>query len=186
MTGSSVTRAYIPAQVRRQGRILLHQQCGLWGQDVRRAEGNLLLNFGFERMRAPEGAVSSSQYTLNLGKSEFVRLWGFGLFYGGERGGIYVNRYDFTPRLAFATPKVWQSIEEMRRLPAASDTSLLEKAMRWIASYERWVLHCYGNTYRAACLAGWRKCGLPDSGLPAAWMALAGELAPCSSQSAAS
>jgi hypothetical protein len=80
MVSSAVTRVYIPALVRRQGRILLNQQCWLWGQDVRRAEGNLLLDFGFERLRAPEEITGSSQYTLALGKNDFLRLWGFGLF----------------------------------------------------------------------------------------------------------
>ena len=183
---SAVTRVYLPAPVQRQGRILLNQQCWLWGQDVRRAEGNLLLDFGFERLRAPEEITGSSQYTLALDKNDFLRLWGFGLFYGCERGGIYINRYDFTPRLAWATRKGWQSAEEMRSLPAASDTLLLEKAIGWIADYEQWVLKNYGKVYRTACLAGWGKCGLPDSGLPAAWKALARELALCSTQHAAS
>lgn len=129
-------RVYIPAQVRRQGRILLNQQCWLWGQDVRE--------------------------------------------------GIYINRYGFTPRLAAASRASWQSVEEMRSLPATADTLLLEKAVWWIADYERWVLANYGKAYRTACLAGWGKYGLPDSGLPAAWEMLACELALCSPQSAAS
>jgi hypothetical protein len=147
-------------------------------------EGNLLLDYGFERMRAPDAAANSSQYTLALNKNDFVRLWGFGLFYGSEHGGIYINRYDFTPRLASATQNGWQSIDEMRALPAAADTFLLERAMWWIAEYEHWVLSNYGKSYRSACLAGWSKCGLPESGLPSAWITLARELALCSEQSA--
>jgi hypothetical protein len=60
------TALILPRELMNRGRTLLHQQCWLWGQDIRRAEGNLLLEYGFERKRPPEGANACSQYSLQL------------------------------------------------------------------------------------------------------------------------
>ena len=49
--------------LQRRGSALLNQQCWFWGQDVRRAEGNLLLELGFQRQRPPEEQQGCTQYT---------------------------------------------------------------------------------------------------------------------------
>jgi hypothetical protein len=175
------TRAYIAAPLRRQGRLLLNQQCWLWGQDVRRTSENLLISFGFERTRPPEGVTGSSQYTLAIRDETILRLWGFGLFYGASEG-IYINRYEFIPRIARISADGWQAAEEMRALAAAPDTTLLEEVLWKIAMYERWVLQNYGIAYREACLSGWSKRCIPCQALPVAWEALARELALSSMQ----
>jgi hypothetical protein len=56
----------LPEPIRRRGAELLHLQCWLWGCDIRRAEGNLLLAYGFSRQRPPSGAAGSSAYLMAL------------------------------------------------------------------------------------------------------------------------
>ena len=137
-------------QLVHEGERLLHEQCSLWGADVRRAEGNLLLEYGFERYRPPKEINGCSQYILNLDGSRRVCLWGFGLFYGGRRG-IHLGRYDFAPRLATLKTNVWTPAQ-LNAGPLLSGIVLLEKAVRWIASYERWVDERCGSSYRSACV----------------------------------
>lgn len=61
-----------------RGAELMHQQCWCWGQDVRRPEGNLLLENGFERTRAPEDVSGSFRYWLERNGTRLA-LWGFGV-----------------------------------------------------------------------------------------------------------
>lgn len=170
-------RVYIPARVQRRGCALLNQQCWLWGQDCRREEGNLLLAHGFERMRAADGSSASSQYTLLLCEGRYVRLWGFGMFYGGDSEGIYLNRFEFLPRVVRVEGDRWHGVGELRGVGVAGDTMLLQEAVRWMAGYERWVVGEYGVGYRRACLSGWKKRHVAPELLAAAWEGLAGVLA---------
>jgi hypothetical protein len=156
--------------IRRSGLALLNQQCWLWGQDIKRAEGNLLLQHGFQRLRPEPGQSGSSQYTLQLGDTLHVRLWGFGMYFGREQG-LFMNRFDFIPRTAELSD-LWQA-QEMTQPPRASDLSQLPVALRWIADYEQWVLTTCGASYRSACLLNWEAAvGTPDC-LPTLWQHLA-------------
>jgi len=161
-------------KIQRRGKVLLSQQCWLWGQDVKRPEGNLLVAHGFERLRALAGISGSTQYTLSLPKELRVRLWGFGMYFGAAEG-IYINRYEFTPRTArFQEP--WQSAESMSRLPRSGSFELLAQAAHWIAEYENWVLDAAGLPYRRAALSGWKEtCSAPGS-IASAWRRLASEI----------
>lgn len=170
-------RRFLPSTVRQRGCALLHQQCWLWGRDIKRDEGNLLLLHGFDRLRPPEGLSGSSQYNLRLGSGLQIRLWGFGLFFGGEEG-IFVNRFDFTPREAQAA-QCWQGIEAMTDLPRAGLGSSLPEALRWIGAYEAWVLQRLGTGYRRACLASWPAAVSTPALLPDAWLELAAEVTSC-------
>ncbi len=76
----------------------MHRECSLWGADVRRPAGNLLIEYGFERYRPPVEVNGCSQYILNIGMHRRICLWGFGLYYGRRRG-IYLGRFQFNPRL---------------------------------------------------------------------------------------
>lgn len=163
-------RQSLPRRVQRRGSALLNQQCWLWGQDVKRAEGNLLLAHGFERLRAPAGQSGSSQYSLLLPGNLNVRLWGFGLYFGAETG-MFINRFEFVPREARMTP-LWQA-NEMAQLPRVKDFSLLAQALRWIGTYERWVLHTFGLEYRKACLSQWESRVCRIERISEAWNELA-------------
>lgn len=151
----------------------MNQQCWLWGLDVRREAGNLLLARGFERVRAADGSSASSQYTLRVGHERRIRLWGFGIFYGNGDEGIYLNRFEFLPRLATLNGNRWHGASEFQGLTAARDTVLLREVVHWIAGYEQWVLGEYGAGYRRACLAGWKKRHVAAEELPTAWEELA-------------
>jgi hypothetical protein len=154
-------------------RILLHQQCWLWGQDIKRPEGNLLLEYGFERIRPPAGISGSTRYQVRLSARSTVSLWGFGLYYARcGRGGVYLNRYDATPRYGHSAgflPQVWTPAD----LPVSGKdphiSYLAGKAFQWIASYERWVLKRDGLAYRRACLRPWHEPSILPHSLPAEW-----------------
>jgi hypothetical protein len=158
------------SSIRRSGLALLHQQCWLWGQDIKRAEGNLLLQHGFQRLRPAPGQSGSSQYTLQLGDTLHVRLWGFGMYFGRDQG-LFMNRFEFIPRIAELSD-LWQA-QKMTHLPRASDLSLLPIALRWIADYEQWVLTTRGSSYRSACFQNWKAAVGTPHRLPTLWQQLA-------------
>ena len=188
MSRSSPSAIHLSMALQRCGRQLLHQQCWLWGQDVRRPEGNLLLAYGFNRLRAPDGSAASTQYTLqiplehgsNTAKPSIaflrepcmlVRLWGFGIFFGTEEEGIFLNRYEFAPRSAAAEARFFQA-SEMAVLERARCLRVLPGALHWISSYESWVQENYGAEYRKRCMREWKKRSLPCDELPRRWREL--------------
>jgi hypothetical protein len=149
---------------------MLNQQCWLWGQDVKREDGNLLLMYGFNRVRPPEGRSGSSQYSLALSDQTFVRLWGFGLYFGNETG-LFINRFEFNPRYA-RYKYVWQA-SERSTLPRSYDFQAFAKALRWIGHYENWVIENFGIAYREHCLLHWKSRPCPAGEISKNWMRLA-------------
>ena len=170
MSANTSPRQYLSNTIARRGKALLHQQCWLWGQDIKRIEGNLLLVHGFERLRPPDNLSGSSQYTLSLPGNLNVRLWGFGIYFGAENG-IFLNRFEFIPREA-RMADLWQA-REMTGLPRAKNFSLLAQILRWIGDYEAWVLRTLGAEYRS-CLCGFQggNATRPEQ-IPGAWRELA-------------
>jgi hypothetical protein len=167
-------KVQIPGKLQRQGQMLMNLQCWLWGQDVKRAEGNLLVAYGFERMRPPEGFSGSTQYTLVLPNDLHLRLWGFGMYIGrGE--GIYINRFDFIPRIARLSD-AWQGAETMSQLRRSYEAGLVIQATRWIAAYESWVASEFGLLYRQRTLTGWDKTAIRPNEIAEAWRTLACDL----------
>lgn len=174
---------YIPAEVRRRGPVLLNQQCWCWGCDIRRTDGNLLIQHGFSRERAPEGERGSSMYRLWLSEARVVTLWGFGLWYGEPaHGGIYLSRVSWQPRLTgSAVPicPVWDlgklppMAEPVTEAEQASAIHLLAGALDWIADYEQWVVATIGLDYRQHCLLAWSKRTLRAELLAPIWQRLA-------------
>lgn len=177
--------------LQRRGRTLLNQQCWMWGRDTVRDEGNLLLEYGFERMRSPEGMTACTQYTQSFrqpatARLRIVRLWGWGFFYGEEREcsseggasicGLFLNRFEFVPR-AVPLLKEFCLAHEMAEHPRAQSLLLLAEALEWIAAYERFVLRQCGTIYRRRCLASWSKRQVPPEEVPGEWMRLSQEIA---------
>ncbi len=161
-------------------RLLLHQQCWCWGQDVRQGEGNLLLAHGFERVRPPLGTQGSSRYQLRISSRSAITLWGFGLYYSRcGRGGIYLNRYDCVPRFCHHSgflDGVWtpDAVPTMRPaasvgIPDSNLTYLAGKAACWIASYEEWVLDRFGLAYRQNTLRNWHEPSVLPELVPEEW-----------------
>jgi len=163
----------------------MHQQCWCWGQDIRRAEGNLLLAHGFSRVRVDGQRSGGSRYTLTLAPGRRLSVWGWGLLVADlDLGAALIGRYAFGPRFsddwrigrdahgpadvsALAVP--WGE-DAWRRAGA-----LLAIALAWTADYERWVAVTAGEEYRDAVLTAWGHGSDRARALPAAWRRLAVE-----------
>jgi len=172
----------IPRNIRKQGTALLDQQMWCFGCDIRRKDGNALLEFGFTRVRPPEGVKGSSQYGLSLDEqgAQLV-LWAFGIYFGiGPQGGLLLRRYEFSPRLLPDPGLAWNS-EDLPRphLPNCETEcqrvqGLLPEALRWLAEYEEWALAHLGVEYRRNFLAAWPKRAVTNpEETPQAWRELA-------------
>ncbi len=178
------------------GTRLLTQQCWNWGCDVRRPEGNLLLEAGFTRVRPPTGVTGNTLYALHPSPETQIILWSFGIFFGqAASGGLLLNRFRFAPH-SMDTPTLPLTIWTQEHLPplhrpAAADRErlalLLAGLLDWISAYESTVLAEQGVAYREACLAQWsrRKLGVPAAELPARWAILRGDCADALAERAA-
>lgn len=157
----------LPARVRQRGAELLHLQCWLWGCDIRRTEGNLLLEYGFSRQRPSAGSAGSSAYLLSTEPDAAIVLWGFGAFCGNPAdGGIYLKRYEFAPLYipTLDTQRLPWLPDQVRpaTLPPSSHVhqrmrSYFVTLLEWIARYEMWVLETCGLAYRRQCVSSWTK-----------------------------
>lgn len=166
-------------KVRKIGTTLLDQQLWCWGQDIRRAEGNALLAYGFTRHRVPEGKHGSPAYEWRGSGRSRVILWGFGFFYGdGDRGGLFLQRYKFAPKqtaaVDFSLP-IWKP-EQLPELthPRGVEAwccvfGLLTQGLAWIGDYERWIISEYGLDYRQQCTDAWKKKCIPAHEMAAKW-----------------
>ena len=160
----------LPYALQRRGCTLLHQQCWLWGQDVRRTEGNLLLELGFDRVRPPAGQQGCTQYTRSDTTGE-LRLWGFGCYHRLHTG-VYLNRYAFAPLAVTLQEDVW-AVSSFPGKSEAVDHSSVAAMVRAVAAVEQQAQQAMGLAYRARCLYGWSKRALPPAALVPAWLALA-------------
>lgn len=184
-------RLSLPRALRKRGAALLDQQMWLFGCDIRRAQGNALLEYGFQRIRPPEAERSSSRYELRRSDGRFIFLWAFGIYFSeAESPGLFLRRYEFSPRLMDAPGPAWKP-EDLPppRLPVSQAENdqvraLLQNALRWLADYERWALKRLGIPYRAACLAAWPKrvTSSPEE-TPQAWRELAQACEPLKTRS---
>ena len=144
---------------------LLSQQIWYWGQDIRRKQGNLLVELGFERVKPPADAeIEDSVYTLNLTEKRSVILRGFGVYYrDNDLGAIFLPRYEFIPgyttNLTLEQP-LW-TYDELPELyfPTETEwesyTTLLTDLVNWIRDYEHKVIQEQGIEYRMSTLAEW-------------------------------
>ena len=164
----------LPYRLQKRGGTLLNQQCWLWGQDVRRAEGNLLLELGFARQRPPEGEQGCTQYT-RAGAGTELRVWGFGFYFHDGYSGLYLNRYAFAPQRVTLCKAVWTA-GDVPCDTAEAEHATVAAAVRAVAALEQELLHAAGLAYRARCLHGWSRRALPPAELAPAWLALASEV----------
>lgn len=159
-------------QERRTRQRLWEQQFWLFGCDIRRSEGNLLVCHGFERTRREDGQMTSPSYVRDIDPGVTLRLWGFGLALTDSSSGVFVGRKRLGPLLtckhdvdtAALTTLVSRSVPPARpccrpvgsRHDAERATHLMTKAFAWIAAYERWVLAEVGHEWRWSTQASWR------------------------------
>lgn len=171
-----------PSDYWKLGAVLLHQQCWQFGRDISSPYGNLLLEAGFEHSRPPVELRAGSRYTRQRDGEPALCLWAFGVFaYWPERGGIYINRYQFVPHwvgepeLAAAAWK--PSVFEASRPPMTYKTIRMSRQLiRFIvgafAEYEDMVLTRYGISYRRETLSKWHAAPILPCRLPAEWRRL--------------
>lgn len=144
---------------------MLSQQIWSWGQDIRRKEGNLLVEFGFERVKPPADVeIQDSVYTLNLTENRSVILRGFGVYYrDNDLGAIFLPRYEFIPGYTTNTTleqPLW-TYDELPELyfPTESEwdsyITMLADLVKWIRDYEHKVIEEQGIEYRISTLAEW-------------------------------
>lgn len=161
---------------------LLSQQIWCWGQDIQRTEGNWLLEIGFQRTTPPAQQQNcASVYRLNLPRGQRVVLRGFGVFFGDDRhGGIFVERFGFSPQLSHCSQLVvdpWscEDLPPMRRPRDPSETiacrMLLLGLIDWIINYEFNIRSRLGHAYRIKSLQRWnngkRYCLASENVMPA-------------------
>ncbi|MEL6106572.1 MAG: hypothetical protein AAFU85_11060 [Planctomycetota bacterium] len=154
------------------------QQVWCWGRDVEHPNGNLLMQFGFERYRDSETIDRSTCYRLDQDQLH-VTLWGFGMFFGQrELGGLYLDRFGFCPSwapieslsLAIHWPDELPPFSRPRGLAQWQRARQLWKsAQLWIAEYESWATGIAGRVYRRECVDTWLRPFVRAEKMTAAW-----------------
>lgn len=164
----------------------LDQQWWCFGCDIRRKQGNLLLQYGFNRLSPPPGEAGSSMYSRAGGPYRW-QLWGFGVSVERPPGlAIFVRRYAFAPEILCSLPQpglVWrpEQLGPLRSPVTAEQTAVVEPLLRalfrLLALYEAWVQRAVGVSYRARCLSQWHKPRVvPARAVAPAWRSLAQHL----------
>ena len=156
----------------------MEQQLWCWGRDVEFSDGNLLMDFGFERHRDQGIVERSTCYRLDNDELH-VCMWGFGLFFGRrELGGIYIHRFDFSPKWApiesLALAIHWPAELPVFVRPSGQDQwrrarILLKALTHWIACYETWVRDTVGVAYRRDCVETWLRPFVRADRMSLAW-----------------
>lgn len=151
----------------REAANLLSQQIYCWGQDIKRPQGNWLLELGFTRSTPPSTRKDcSSVYTLPASPHQRIVLRGFGVFIGDDqKGGVFFHRYGFSPlytkRADLECPP-WSNRDLPPLLaPTANERSncfgLVLDLIDWIREYEVQIVERLGVEYRRATLTAWNN-----------------------------
>ena len=168
-----------------QAASLLSQQVWCWGRDIVRPEGNWLLQIGFDRIEPPAGREKcASVYTLAMPHGRCVVLRGFGVFYGdGQRGGIFLPRYEFQPRYTIHATldcPPWSRADLPTLNPPTAPqqqacATLTLDLIDWIWHYEVNILEQLGIEYRRSTLLKWddgTQPFVPAENMASAWREL--------------
>lgn len=176
---------------RRHATDLFNQQCWCWGRDVLRAEGNWLIELGFEQLKPPpeRPECSSSVYQLSLPGGRCVVLRGFGAFYGDRAlGGIFVTRDRFLPSyLSQSTLEIppWAETDLPKPKPVTQANrenyrQLTLGLIDWIYQYEADIATRLGLPYREMTLFSWssrKRTSFPADQFAYAWHAFGQSIA---------
>jgi len=141
-------------------RELCDQQFWLFGRDIYRQSGNLLVEAGFERRRF--GLGRPTQYVFEGGGSS-ISLWGFGFHWicHDRRQAIFVSRdgafVESGAPVVLAVRDPWV-VGRRLRLGGEADRLLASEVCGWFAAYEAWVAETAGPEHRAEALEGWTPC----------------------------
>jgi hypothetical protein len=164
------------------GAFLMHQQCWQFGRDIVSANGNLLLDAGFERTRPPAELHASSRYLRHRPGEPALCLWAFGLLaFLPDEGGIYINRYNFIPRWVphpCAAAEAWKPALFENSGPALTHRQirLTRMLMRFtlltFAAYEEEIVARQGIMYRRQSLRDWHAPSILPARMPLEWRQL--------------
>lgn len=187
---------------------LMDAQCWLWGQDIRRPAGNLLVAHGLRRDRWDEGG-HATHYRGEVGDASVV-LWSGGIVVAASGVTVEIPRHHLRPRLRPASDR--EGVIDPRGTGQAADVSTTEAAplalddpralrvLAWLHEYEAWVAR-EAPAWRSECAVRWLEAEeqarvlaaevgvdyeplppLPSEGLARYWSALIGAPLPRSSE----
>ena len=152
---------HIPKNIQKEWSSVFSNQLYCIGKDILHKD-NLLLQYGFARQRPPNPDKGSSQYSITE-MNEKIILWGFGMVCATNNDGLFLGRQAFEPKLLKVSsllPNIWEPAQVSQyTLPRTpKDTllmlQLLVKSIKWLESYENWVLNKCGQSYRDESLYG--------------------------------
>ena len=176
---------HVKGQLQDEGVRLLSQQVWCWGRDIRRPEGNWLLEIGFDRIEPPaDREECSSVYALSMPRKRCVVLRGFGVFYGdGHLGGVFLPRFKFQPcyttQATLDCPPWSHADLPTLNIPTESQefacATLTLDLIDWIRGYEVNIADQLGVEYRRSTLIEWdngRRPIVPAEHVASAWREL--------------
>lgn len=157
MTTEPRASGHLPDAMRGSSQ-LMDAQCWLWGQDIRRPGGNLLIAYGLRRCRWESGG-HATYYRGNDDDSTVV-LWAGGMLLADAGSGVLVLRQDTCLRLRPGLrpedpcPDPRRASHEPEGPALPLDDSHVSAAFLWMRDYERWVA-TEAPDWRAECAVGW-------------------------------
>jgi hypothetical protein len=166
--GTNSGRVVLRDATKKAGHQLLDHECWVMGKDVLNAEGNLLCEFGFRKIRCSNGGLTQYELKNALGWDSHVYLWGFGVFFGGENEGIFLGRNDFKPRRTLGRVELHRR-EDPNFEDDTSRLDLFLEGIAWFADYEQWISRRMPVGYRELCLATFARRGLPAGEFAQRW-----------------
>lgn len=150
-----IAERYRPQLLQQLAR-MMDQQFWRWGCDVKHDSGNLLVEYGFQRIPPSNQEMeSSSAYVLKPSRSARLVLRSFVVFYGDDRlGGLMLKRFDGHPYRAPASDLDVMPYQESDLPPLAkaapddaASSTLLTGLIEQITAYEAWVSTTFGSDY---------------------------------------
>jgi hypothetical protein len=132
----------------------LYLQMYYWGRDVRHAEGNLLVEYGFRKI-PKEGIHGTSRYQM-MWQDGVVELHGHlaGWYRPDGESVIFVRQRHACQLCAEVTPVAAGRVEEARiwsprhRAEQEMLAARLGGLLEWLLDYEHWVAWKCGPGYR--------------------------------------
>ena len=164
-------RILLSASTEQAGHQLLDHECWVMGRDILSSAGNLLCEFGFCQVRCPNGGLTQYELKNALGEDSHVYLWGFGVFFGDEREGVFLGRNGFKPLRTQGRVQLHRK-EDPKFSDETFQIDLLLRGVAWFADYEQWIAWRMPEGYRELCLATFPRQALPGGEFTQRWRAL--------------
>jgi len=156
----------LPADVVEDGARWLHQQCWLWGRDLRSPHGNLLVAHGLHRLGSREapGGGHRTRYGITTVEGHHVTVWSGGYCLADDSRVLCFPRLRFQPIVLVPGVAAPEEIPVILAPPEVVGTApaghlalrLLAPALDWLAGYEAHVAQVAPG-HRAECAAEWDR-----------------------------